>query len=95
MCIRDSYKGLPPAPIVTPDISAIEAVLNPQKHSFIYFVADVSNPGYHLFSRTNAEHNRKKRQYTNWLKKNKIRRSVTDLQIIKKITMFASLLAVD
>ena len=69
-----AYRGLPPAPIVTPDISAIEAVLNPQKHSFIYFVADVSNPGYHLFSRTNAEHNRKKRQYTNWLKKNRIRR---------------------
>ena len=68
------YRGLPPAPIVTPDISAIESVLNPQKHSFIYFVADVSNPGYHLFSRTNAEHNRKKRQYTNWLKKNRIRR---------------------
>jgi UPF0755 protein len=68
------YRGLPPAPIVTPDISAIEAVLNPQKHSFIYFVADVSNPGYHLFSRTNAEHNRKKRQYTNWLKKSRIRR---------------------
>lgn len=68
------YRGLPPAPIVTPDISAIEAVLNPQKHSFIYFVADVSNPGYHLFSRTNAEHNKKKRQYTNWLKKNRIRR---------------------
>ena len=68
------YRGLPPAPIVTPDISAIEAVLTPQKHSFIYFVADVSNPGYHLFSRTNAEHNRKKRQYTNWLKKNRIRR---------------------
>ena len=68
------YRGLPPAPIVTPDISAIEAVLNPQKHSFIYFVADVSNPGYHLFSRTSAEHNRKKRQYTNWLKKNRIRR---------------------
>ena len=68
------YRGLPPAPIVTPDISSIEAVLNPQKHSFIYFVADISNPGYHLFSRTNAEHNRKKRQYTNWLKKNRIRR---------------------
>ena len=67
-------RGLPPAPIVTPDISAIEAVLNPQKHSFIYFVADVSNPGYHLFSKTNAEHNRKKRQYTNWLKKKRIRR---------------------
>ncbi|MFL2612535.1 MAG: endolytic transglycosylase MltG [Flavobacteriaceae bacterium] len=67
-------KGLPPGPIVTPDISAIEAVLNPLDHSFIYFVADVSNPGYHLFSRTNAEHNQKKRQYTKWLRERNIRR---------------------
>ena len=75
----DSYntyvnRGLPPGPIVTPDISAIEAVLNPLDHSFIYFVADVSNPGYHLFSRTNAEHNQKKRQYTKWLRERNIRR---------------------
>ena len=67
-------RGLPPGPIVTPDISAIEAVLNPLDHSFIYFVADVSNPGYHLFSRTNAEHNQKKRQYTKWLREKNIRR---------------------
>jgi UPF0755 protein len=67
-------RGLPPGPIVTPDISAIEAVLNPLDHSFIYFVADVSNPGYHLFSRTNAEHNQKKRQYTKWLRERNIRR---------------------
>ena len=52
-------KGLPPGPIVTPDFSAIEAVLNPSSHNFIFFVADVSNPGYHLFSRTLVEHNRK------------------------------------
>lgn len=67
-------RGLPPGPIVTPDISAIEAVLNPMDHSFIYFVADVSNPGYHLFSRTNAEHNQNKRQYTKWLRDRNIRR---------------------
>ena len=67
-------RGLPPGPIVTPDISAIEAVLNPLNHSLLFFVADVSNPGYHLFSKTNAEHNKKKRQYTNWLKKRKIKR---------------------
>ncbi len=67
-------RGLPPGPIVTPDISAIEAVLNPSSHKFIYFVADVSNPGYHLFSKTNAEHNQKKRQYTKWLKERNIRR---------------------
>ena len=67
-------RGLPPGPIVTPDISSIEAVLNPLDHSFIYFVADVSNPGYHLFSRTNAEHNQKKRQYTKWLRERNIKR---------------------
>ena len=67
-------KGLPPGPIVTPDFSAIEAVLNPSSHNFIFFVADVSNPGYHLFSRTLVEHNRKKRQYTKWLKENRIKR---------------------
>ena len=67
-------KGLPPGPIVTPDLSAIEAVLNPSSHNFIFFVADVSNPGYHLFSKTLVEHNRKKRQYTKWLKENRIKR---------------------
>ena len=77
--IRSDYntylnKGLPPGPIVTPDFSAIEAVLNPATHNFIFFVADVSNPGYHLFSRTLLEHNRKKRQYTRWLKERNIKR---------------------
>ena len=67
-------RGLPPGPIVTPDFSAIEAVLNPSSHNFIFFVADVSNPGYHLFSKTLVEHNRKKRQYTKWLKENRIKR---------------------
>lgn len=68
------YKGLPPGPIVTPDISSIESVINFSENPFLFFVADVSNPGYHLFSKTLSEHNKKKRQYTKWLKERNIRR---------------------
>ncbi|MEJ2584962.1 MAG: endolytic transglycosylase MltG [Robiginitalea sp.] len=68
------YGGIPPGPIAMPDISAIEAVLNPEKHDFFYFVADTENFGYHKFSRTLAQHNRKKEQYIRWLNQQKIRR---------------------
>ena len=68
------YRGLPPGPIVTPDISSIESVINYSNNSFLFFVADVSNPGYHLFSRTLSEHNKKKRQYTKWLRERNIKR---------------------
>lgn len=68
------YRGLPPGPISMPDISSIEAVLNPEMHRFLFFVADVSRPGYHLFARTNAEHNRNRRQYIRWVNQNKIYR---------------------
>ena len=38
----NTYKnaGLPPGLIAMPDLSAIDAVLNPEKHSYLYFVAD-------------------------------------------------------
>ena len=59
--------GLPPGPISMPDISAIDAVLNYEKHKFIFFVADPYNRGYHLFARNLSEHNRNKKVYTRWL----------------------------
>ena len=59
--------GLPPGPIAMPDISAIDAVLDYEKHNYIFFVADPYNRGYHLFARNLAEHNRNKRVYTRWL----------------------------
>ena len=59
--------GLPPGPIAMPDISAIDAVLDYQKHNYIFFVADPYNRGYHLFARNLSEHNRNKRVYTRWL----------------------------
>ena len=59
--------GLPPGPIAMPDISAIDAVLNYEKHNYIFFVADPYNRGYHLFARNLTEHNQNKKVYTRWL----------------------------
>ncbi|WP_420322839.1 endolytic transglycosylase MltG [Flagellimonas sp.] len=68
------YAGVPPGPITMPDISSIEAVLNPEKHEYLYFVADVSNFGYHIFAKTLAQHNRNKVQYIKWLNAKKVYR---------------------
>lgn len=72
----NTYKntGLPPGPITMPDISSINAVLNAEKHDYLFFVADVSNFGYHMFAKTLAQHNRNKRQYIRWLNNQRINR---------------------
>lgn len=46
--------GLPPGPISNPGSAAIEAVLNPAKHDYLFFVAN--GDGSHSFSRTYGEH---------------------------------------
>ncbi len=61
------YSTLPPGPIVTPDITAIDAVLNPEKHDYYYFVADVENFGYHKFAKTLAQHNANAAAYRQWI----------------------------
>ena len=68
------YPGLPPGPIAMPDITAIDAVLNPEKHDYLYFVANVENFGYHKFAKTLAQHNRNKVQYIRWINSQNINR---------------------
>jgi len=63
------HAGLPPGPIAMPDISAIDAVLNYEKHNYFYFVADVKKIGYHKFAKTLAQHNRNAAEYHRWVSK--------------------------
>ncbi len=50
------YKGLPPGPIASPGLHALEAALRPEETPYIFFVAQ--RDGSHYFSTTLAEHNR-------------------------------------
>ena len=57
------YKGLPPAPINVPNKACIDAVLNAEKHKYIYFCADPSFDGTHRFAVTYNEHLRNAREF--------------------------------
>jgi UPF0755 protein len=65
----NTYKviGLPPGPIAMPDITALDAVLNPEKNNFIYFCASVNRFGYHEFAATLEEHNINAKKYSDWI----------------------------
>jgi len=66
------YNGLPPGPIGCPTIDGIDAVLNAEKHDYLYFVAKADFSGYHHFSRSLSEHNRYAAIYQRELNKRKI-----------------------
>ncbi len=46
--------GLPPGPICSPGLAALEAVANPAETEFLYFVA--KGDGSHVFAKTDIEH---------------------------------------
>jgi UPF0755 protein len=66
--------GLPPGPIAMPDITALEAVLNPEKNNFIYFCASVERFGYHEFAATLEEHNKNAKKYSDWINRQGVKR---------------------
>ncbi len=68
------FSGLPPGPIVTPDLTAIDAVLNYQKHDYYYFVANVQNFGYHKFAINLAQHNANAAEYRAWIQNQNVNR---------------------
>lgn len=59
--------GLPPGPIAMPDVDAIDAVLNAEKHDYIYFCASVEKFGYHVFAATYEAHQVNAKKYSEWM----------------------------
>ena len=66
------YRGFPPGPIGCPSVEGLDAVLNAEKHDYLYFAAKADFSGYHNFSRTLSEHNRYAAAYQRELNKRKI-----------------------
>lgn len=57
------YVGLPPAPINVPPKGCLEAVLNPDKHGYIFFCASEEFDGTHRFAVTYSEHLKNARKF--------------------------------
>ena len=57
------YAGLPPAPINVPPKGCLDAVLNPDKHGYIYFCASAAFDGTHKFAVTYNEHLKNAREF--------------------------------
>ena len=57
------YDGLPPGPICVPDKPCLEAVLNPDRHGYLYFCASAAMDGTHKFASTYSEHLRNAREF--------------------------------
>lgn len=67
----NTYKhvGLPPAPINVPPKGCLEAVLNPEKHKYIYFCASPAFDGTHRFAVSYSEHLKNAREFQRELTK--------------------------
>jgi UPF0755 protein len=64
------YGGIPPGPISSVSVSAIEAALNPQQTDYIFYVLNVQkNDGSHHFYASAADFERGKAEYQTWLEK--------------------------
>lgn len=66
-------KGLPPSPICMPGVNAIDAVLDFERHDYLFFCARHTLDGYHNFARTLSEHNANARAYSAELNRRKIK----------------------
>ncbi len=48
------HAGLPPGPIGSPGIAALEAAANPANTDYLYYVANATTPGTHCFTASSA-----------------------------------------
>lgn len=56
-------KTIPPSLIAMPDVSAIDAVLNPTNHDYYFMCASVTKIGYHEFAKTLSQHNLNRKKF--------------------------------
>ena len=61
------HKGLPPGPITTPFPQALDAVLHPAHHKFVFFCARPDGSGFSDFAETFADHKLNARRYQHHL----------------------------
>ncbi len=67
------HAGLPPGPLRVPSPASLNAVLNYEKHNYLYMTAKEDFSGYHNFAVTLAEHNRNAQRYQAELNRRGIR----------------------
>jgi UPF0755 protein len=67
------YYGLPPGPINIPPSAVVDAVLNYEKHDYIFMCAQPNNSGKHNFAKTYDEHLKNAAAFQKWMNDNNIR----------------------
>ena len=68
------HYGVPPSLIAMPDITSIDAVLNYERHDYLYMCVNIDKFGYHAFASSLKQHNRNAAKYQRWLNKQGINR---------------------
>lgn len=66
------YTGLPPGPICLPDQKAIDAVLNAESHTYMYFCAKADGSGKHAFATSYTEQMANARAFQRYLNKRQV-----------------------
>lgn len=67
------FTGLPPGPIRIPTQNSIDAVLNYEKHKYLYFCASPTEFGYHSFAQNYKDQINNANLYRKYLDKMKIK----------------------